>query len=218
MGKQTANMSIEKYQNARNNALKMMTLGLVFLIFLPVGIPVSLIIIPFLAGRAGAKKLPSNWHLTYILTVGGGWAIGLVVGLFVLLSLALGPSLKINIAEPLIFGMMIVFTCGSFTIGVRSTRGLPENIELDEEKWTDEDETGIEVEEDEDLREIALAQETEDEKESVTGKLKSFFGGSKKKAGEAEKEKGKTKKPRKAKSSPKGKPSRVSALASRRRK
>ena len=133
-----ANMSIEKYQNARNRALKIMIGGLVFLIFLPVGIPVSLIIIPFLAGRAGAKELPSNWHLTYILTVGGGWAIGLVVSLFVILSLALGPSLKINVAEPLIFGMMIVFTLGSFTIGVRSTRGLPANIDLNEEKWANE--------------------------------------------------------------------------------
>ena len=202
-------MSVEKYQNARNNALRMMALGLLFLIFLPVGIPVSLIIIPFLAGRAGAKELPSNWHLTYILTVGGGWAIGLVISLFVILSLALGPSLKINVAEPLIFGIILVFTWGSFTIGVRSAKGLPDNIDLDEDKWTGETETDTE---------IALTQETEEEKESVTKKLKSFFGGSKKKTEQSMKEKGKTKKPRKGKSSPKGKPSRVSALASRRRK
>ena len=206
-----ANMSIEKYQNARNNALKMMIGGLVFLIFLPVGIPISLIIIPFLAGRAGAKELPSNWHLTYILTVGGGWAFGLVVSLFMILSLALGPSLKINVAEPLIFGIMIVFTLGSFTIGVRSTRGLPDNIDLDEEKWSDE---GTKTS-DEEQSSMAVPDEP---KESATNKLKSFFGIPKKKIEESKKEKEKTKKPKKKKSPPKGKPSRVSALASRRRK
>ena len=179
-------MSIEKYQNARNSALKMMIGGLVFLIFLPVGIPVSLIIIPFLAGRAGAKELPSNWHLTYILTVGGGWAIGLVVSLFVILSLALGPSLKINVAEPLIFGMMIVFTLGSFTIGVRSTRGLPDNIDLDEEKWANEGTKNS----DEEQSSMAVPDEP---KESATDKLKSFFGSPKKKVEKSKKEKGKTK-------------------------
>ena len=204
-------MSIEKYQNARNNALRMMALGLVFLLFLPVGIPVSLIIIPFLAGRAGAKELPSNWHLTYILTVGGGWAIGLVVSLFIILSLALGPSLKINVAEPLIFGMMIVFTLGSFTIGVRSTRGLPDNVDLDEEKWGDD---GTKTS-DEEQSSMAVPDEP---KKSATDKLKSFFGGPKKEVEESKKEKEKTKKPKRKKSSPKGKPRRVSALASRRRK
>jgi hypothetical protein len=211
-------MSVEKYQKARNNALKMMALGLVFLLFLPVGIPVSLIIIPFLAGRGGAKELPNNWHWTYILTVGGGWAIGLVVGLFALLSLALGPSLKIDVAEPLIFGMMVIFTWGSFTIGVRSAKGLPDNVDLDEEKWAGETETDAEIDEDEDLTEMALPQDTEEEKKSATDKLKSFFGSSTKKIEKPKKGKGKTKKPKKSKKSPKGKPSRVSALASRRRK
>ena len=70
-----------------------MTMGLVFLIFLPIGIPMSLLVIPFLAGRSGAKELPSNWHLTYILTVGGGWSVGLVIILLTLLSIALGLSL-----------------------------------------------------------------------------------------------------------------------------
>ena len=205
-----ANMSIEKYQNARNSALKIMIGGLVFLIFLPVGIPVSLIIIPFLAGRAGAKELPSNWHLTYILTVGGGWAIGLVVSLFVILSLALGPSLKINVAEPLIFGMMIVFTLGSFTIGVRSTRGLPDNVDLDEEKWANE---GTKTSDEQNPMAVP-----DEPKESTTDKLKSFFGGPKKKVEKSKKEKGETRKPKKKKSTPKGKPNRVSALASRRRK
>ena len=211
-------MSVEKYQNARNNALRMMALGLVFLLFLPVGIPVSLIIIPFLAGRSGAKELPNNWHWTYILTVGGGWAIGLVVGLFVLLSLALGPSLKIDVAEPLIFGIMIIFTWGSFTIGVRSAKGLPDNVDMDEEKWAGETDTDVEIDEDEDLTEMALSQDTEEEKESATDKLKSFFGRSTKKTEKPKKGTRKTKKPKKSKKSPKGKPSRVSALANRRRK
>jgi hypothetical protein len=211
-------MSVEKYQNARNSALKMMALGLVFLIFLPVGIPVTLIVIPFLAGRAGAKELPNNWHWTYILTVGGGWAIGLVVGLFVLLSLALGPSLKIDVAEPLILGIMLIFTWGSFTIGVRSAKGLPDNVDLDEEKWASKTETDAEIDEDGDLTEMALPQDAKEGKKSATDKLKSFFGSSTKKTEKPKKRKGKTKKPKKSKKSPKGKPSRVSALASRRRK
>ena len=190
--------------------MKMMALGLVFLIFLPVGIPVTLIVIPFLAGRAGAKELPNNWHWTYILTVGGGWAIGLVVGLFVLLSLALGPSLKIDVAEPLILGIMLIFTWGSFTIGVRSTRGLPDNVDLDEEKWANE---GTKTSDEQNPMAVP-----DEPKESTTDKLKSFFSGPKKKVEEFKKEKGKTKKPEKKKSTPKGKPSRVSALASRRRK
>ena len=211
-------MSVEKYQNARNNALKMMALGLVFLLFLPVGIPVSLIIIPFLAGRSGAKELPNNWHWTYILTVGGGWAIGLVVGLFVLLSLALGPSLKIDVAEPLIFGMMIIFTWGSFTIGVRSAKGLPDNVDMDEGKWAGETDADVEIDEDENLTEMALPQDTEEETKSATDKLKSLFGRSTKKTEKPKKATRKTKKPKKSKKAPKGKPSRVSALASRRRK
>ena len=43
-----------------------------------------------------AKELPKNWHATYIITVGGGWSLGLVATIFVLLSLALGPALRIN--------------------------------------------------------------------------------------------------------------------------
>ena len=188
-----------------------MILGLVFLIFLPVGIPVSLIIIPFLAGRAGAKNLPNNWHWTYILTVGGGWAIGLVLTLFLLLSLALGPSLKINVAEPLIFGMIIVFTWGSFTIGVRSVKGLPDDIDLDEDKWTKDDAETKDVDEDDSLREMALPKDKNKPKETTAEKLKSLFGKPKKDS--SDKKEKKTKQ-----SKPKGKPSRVSALASRRRK
>ena len=187
-----------------------MILGLVFLIFLPVGIPVSLIIIPFLAGRAGAKNLPNNWHWTYILTVGGGWAIGIVLSLFLLLSLALGPSLKINIAEPLIFGMIIVFTWGSFTIGVRSVKGLPDDIDLDEGKWSKD------VNEDDNKGEMALHNDEKKPKKTATDKLKSLFGKAKSNAVDKKENKPKAKKTKKSKS--KGKPSRVSALASRRRK
>ena len=183
-----------------------MILGLVFLIFLPVGIPVSLIIIPFLAGRAGAKNLPNNWHWTYILTVGGGGAIGIVLSLFLLLSLALGPSLKINIAEPLIFGMIIVFTWGSFTIGVRSVKGLPDDIDLDEDKWTKDV--------DENNEEMAIHNEKKKPKKTATERLKSLFGKPKSNTVDKKENTPKTKKTKKSKS----KPSRVSALASRRRK
>ena len=92
-------MSVHEYIKARNQALKTMTLGLIFLVFLPLGIPLSLIIIPFIAGRNGAKDLDNNWHLTYILTVGGGWSLGLVLSLIALLSIALGPALRINLVE-----------------------------------------------------------------------------------------------------------------------
>ena len=198
-------MSVQKYQKARNSALKMMVLGLIFLIFLPVGIPISLIIIPFLAGRSGAKDLPNNWHWTYILTVGGGWAIGLVLSLFILLSLALGPSLKINVAEPLIFGMIIVFTWGSFTIGVRSVKGLPDDIDLDEDKWAND------MNEDDKRREMALPNDEEKPTKTATDKLKSMFGIQKNYDADKVEKKPKTNKT-------KGKPRRVSALASRRRK
>jgi hypothetical protein len=209
-------MSVLKYQKARNSALRMMILGLIFLIFLPVGIPVSLIIIPFLAGRAGAKDLPNNWHWTYILTVGGGWAIGLVLSLFLLLSLALGPSLKINVAEPLIFGIIIVFTWGSFTIGVRSVKGLPDDVDLDEDKWAKGENETKDVDEDDDLRGMALSKNEDKPKTTATEKLKSLFGRSTSNTSNKKEEKDKTKKSKK--STPKGKPSRVSALASRRRK
>jgi hypothetical protein len=107
--------------------------------------------------------------------------------------------------------MMIVFTLGSFTIGVRSTRGLPDNVDLNEEKWANE---GTKTS-DEEQSSMAVPDEP---KESATDKLKSFFGGPKKKVEKSKKEKGETRKPKKKKSTPKGKPSRVSALASRRRK
>jgi hypothetical protein len=132
-------MSLENYYEARNRALRTMTLGLIFLIFLPIGIPVSLIIIPFIAGKNGASTLSKDWHWTYIITVGGGWSLGLVATIFILLSLALGPSLQINIAEPLIFAILIIFTWLSFAIGVRSSKVMAPSIGPYEQEWEDEE-------------------------------------------------------------------------------
>ena len=82
---------------------------------------------------------------------------------------------------------------------------------MNEEKWANE---GTKTS-DEEQSSMAVPDEP---KESATGKLKSFFGGPKKKLEKSKKEKGETRKPKKKKSTPKGKPSRVSALANRRRK
>tara|TARA_B100002052_G_C15590814_1_gene466564 strand:- start:59 stop:646 length:588 start_codon:yes stop_codon:yes gene_type:complete len=133
-------MSVHEYIKARNQALKSMTLGLIFLVFLPLGIPLSLIIIPFIAGRNGAKDLDSNWHVTYILTVGGGWSLGLVVIIITLLSIALGPALRINLVEIVIFSLLIVFTWGSFTIGVKSSNPSKTNHDRPyEDEWEEEE-------------------------------------------------------------------------------
>ena len=206
-----AKMSVENYNIARNKALKSMTLGLIFLLFLPVGIPVSLIIIPFLAGRNGARELPNNWHLTYVLTVGGGWSIGLVVCLILLLSIALGPALRINVAETIIFIFMILFTWASFAIGVQSSR-IVNAIDLNrpyEKEWKDEET---------EISELAVPEdENPDNNVSSFQKVKNFIQGSKTQENNPS-EKRETKKNTKAKKSPKGKASRVSALASRRRK
>ena len=202
-----------------------MTMGLVFLIFLPLGIPMSLIIIPFLAGRNGARDLPNNWHLTYILTVGGGWSIGLVVTFLALLSIALGPALRINIAEIVIFASIILFTWASFTIGVTSSKiNTANNKDKPYEKeWNDEeateDVTGIskDITEDEDLRGMALT--SEEKNISNFQKMKEFLGGS---GDENNNNKNLPKGNKNAKKTMKkaknGKASRVSALANRRRK
>lgn len=199
-------MSVENYNIARNKALKSMTLGLIFLLFLPVGIPISLIIIPFLAGRNGARELPNNWHLTYILTVGGGWSIGLVVCLILLLSIAIGPALRINIAETIIFIVMILFTWSSFAIGVQSSK-IVNAIDINrpyEKEWKDEGK---------DISELAVTEEeNRDSTISNFQKVKNFMQGN------DTSEKRETKKDTKPKKAPKGKASRVSALASRRRK
>ena len=220
-------MSVHEYNLARNKALKTMTMGLVFLIFLPIGIPMSLLVVPFLAGRNGARDLPSNWHLTYILTVGGGWSVGLVITLIVLLSIALGPALRINIAEIVIFASIILFTWASFTIGVTSSKIKNTNTERPyESEWEKEDSEEEKNQEpnsseikndskDGNLRTMALHKDDQKSKSSFQ-KMKDFLG--------TEKEEKETKKSKKeitenkSKKTTKGKESRVSALANRRRK
>ena len=204
-----------------------MTMGLVFLIFLPIGIPMSLLVIPFLAGRNGARDLPSNWHLTYILTVGGGWSVGLVITLIALLSIALGPALRINVAEIVIFASIILFTWASFTIGVTSSKIKNINNERPyESEWKNEEteeqnklETKSEESkndsEDENLRTMAVHNDKR-KSESSFQRMKDFLGNT-----NEEKETNETKKKTnetKSKKSKKGKTSRVSALANRRRK
>jgi len=117
----------------------MMAVGLIFLLFLPIGIPLSLIIIPFLAGRAGAKELPKDWHTTFIITVGGGCSLGLVFILYMLLSLSLGPALKIGITEPVMLGIVVVLIWGSFFIGVRNSMGAKSEAQINEEEWEQEE-------------------------------------------------------------------------------
>ena len=192
-------MSVKKYNEARTSALKILLFGLVFLLFLPVGVPVSLIIFPFLAGRIGAKELPKNWHTTYIITVGGGWSLGLVATIFVLLSLALGPALRINTVEPIIFGLLITLNWISFAIGVNSSKGSIQDVDIYQTEWEEEDSSNQETE-------MAVNQEKE---VSASEKLKEFYKTSKK-ADAEKKEKQQNKK--------KNLSSRVGALASRRRK
>ena len=203
-----------------------MTMGLVFLIFLPIGIPMSLLVIPFLAGRNGARDLPSNWHLTYILTVGGGWSVGLVITLIALLSIALGPALRINIAEIVIFASIILFTWASFTIGVTSSKIKNTNAERPyESEWEKEDSDEQKSQEpnssetkndskDGNLRTMALHKDEQKSKSSFQ-KMKDFLGTEKE---EKETTKSKESKKNKSKKTTKGKESRVSALANRRRK
>ena len=192
-------MSVKKYNEARTSALKILLFGLVFLLFLPVGVPVSLIIFPFLAGRIGAKELPKNWHTTYIITVGGGWSLGLVATIFVLLSLALGPALRINTVEPIIFGLLITLNWISFAIGVNSSKGSIQDVDIYQTEWEEEDPSDEEAE-------MAVTQKKE---VSASEKLKEFYKTSKK-ADAEKKEKQQNKKRTLS--------SRVGALASRRRK
>ena len=219
-------MSLENYYEARNRALQTMTFGLIFLIFLPIGIPVSLIIIPFLAGKNGAAKLPKDWHLTYIITVGGGWALGLVASIFILLSLALGPSLQINVAEPIIFAILIVFTWLSFTIGVRSAKNISQPLSPYEQEWEEEDAISKSVVNNKtdtdgekpktrkNKRILAIPSEEENKQNTdMFSKVKNFIKGSEKKKPTntiSEKNDNNKATPSKA--------SRVSALATRRRK
>ena len=132
-------MTLEKYYSARNSAVKTMAFGLIFLFFLPIGIPLSLIIIPFLAGRSGAKELPRDWHSTFVITVGGSCSLGLVFALYTILSLSLGPALKIGITEPLILGVVAALIWGSFFIGVRNSTELKNEVQINEEEWDKEE-------------------------------------------------------------------------------
>ncbi len=214
-------MSLENYYEARNRALRTMAFGLVFLIFLPIGIPVSLIIIPFIAGKNGASKLPKDWHLTYIITVGGGWSLGLVTTIFILLSLALGPSLQINIAEPIIFSILLLSTWLSFTIGVRSAKNTKEIRGIYEQEWEEEDaldsekeKTNKSIKSKKNKRVIAIPNDNENNQNTdMFSKVKKFIKGPNKKV--TAKEDGKQNKNSDTSTT---KASRVSALASRRRK
>ena len=214
-------MSLENYYEARNRALRTMAFGLVFLIFLPIGIPVSLIIIPFIAGKNGASKLPKDWHLTYIITVGGGWSLGLVTSIFILLSLALGPSLQINIAEPIIFSILLLSTWLSFTIGVRSAKNTKEIRGIYEQEWEEEDaldnekeKTNKSIKSKKNKRVIAIPNDNENNQNTdMFSKVKKFIKGPNKKV--TAKEDGKQNKNIDTSTT---KASRVSALASRRRK
>ena len=150
-------MTLENYYSARNSAVKTMAAGLVFLLFLPVGIPLSLIIIPFLAGRYGAKDLPRDWHTTFVITVGGGCSLGFVFLLYFILSFSLGPALRIGIAEPIILGIIVTLIWGSFFIGVRNSTGVKSEIQLNEEEWNREEEIDTSKEK------IAIPEEVKDE-------------------------------------------------------
>ena len=160
-------MTLENYYSARNSAVKTMGFGLIFLFFLPIGVPLSLIIIPFLAGRSGANELPKDWHSTFIITVGGGCSLGLVFSLYLILSLSLGPSLKIGIAEPIILAIVAALIWVSFFIGVRNSTELKSEVQINEEEWDRE-----EQEDENDSEEmIAIAKESETfEKENVSPK------------------------------------------------
>jgi len=159
-------MTLENYYSARNSAMKTMAAGLVFLLFLPVGIPLSLIIIPFLAGRYGAKDLPKDWHTTFIITVGGGCSLGFVFLFYFILSFSLGPALRIGITEPIILGIIVTLIWGSFFIGVRNSTGVKSEIQLNEDEWNREEEINTSKEE------IAIPEEVK-AKEIRGKKLKS---------------------------------------------
>ena len=160
-------MTLEKYYSARNSAVKTMAFGLIFLFFLPIGIPLSLIIIPFLAGRSGAKELPRDWHSTFVITVGGSCSLGLVFALYMILSLSLGPALKIGITEPLILGVVAALIWGSFFIGVRNSSEMKNEVQINEEEWDKEEQEETSKEK------IAIPEESKTfEKEDVAPETK----------------------------------------------
>ena len=157
-------MTLENYYSARNSAVKTMALGLIFLLFLPIGIPLSLIIIPFLAGRSGAKELPKDWHTTFIITVGGGCSLGLVFILYMLLSLSLGPALKLGITEPVMLGIVVTLIWGSFFIGVRNSIGAKSETQINEEEWEEEEKVKKVQEDVSEKNSIAISEEVKPNK------------------------------------------------------
>ena len=108
-----------------------MALGLLFLVILPLGIPLALVVAPFLAGRAGAQQLPRNWHAFFVLTIGFGWAVALLLALLLGLSRLAGPSFALGTIEPILLLLMLAAVTGSFALGVRSAPGLGERVALD---------------------------------------------------------------------------------------
>ena len=159
----TCHMTLENYYSARNSAVKRIAAGLVFLLFLPVGIPLSLIIIPFLAGRYGTKELPRDWHTTFVITVGGGCSLGFVFLLYFILSFSLGPALRIGITEPIILGMIVTLIWGSFFLGARNSTGIKSEIQLNEDEWDREE--GMAIPEEVKSKEIRVKEAAKPEKD-----------------------------------------------------
>ncbi|MDP7136682.1 MAG: hypothetical protein QF678_05495 [Candidatus Poseidoniia archaeon] len=120
-----------EYSVAARQALATMAAGLLFLVILPLGIPLALVVAPFLAGRAGAQQLPRNWHAFFVLTVGFGWAVALLLALLLGLSRLAGPSFALGTIEPILLLLMLAAVTGSFALGVRSAPGLGERVALD---------------------------------------------------------------------------------------
>ncbi len=124
-------MTPPEYSVAARQALATMAAGLLFLVILPLGIPLALVVAPFLAGRAGAQQLPRNWHAFFVLTVGFGWAVALLLALLLGLSRLAGPSFALGTIEPILLLLMLASVTGSFALGVRSAPGLGERVALD---------------------------------------------------------------------------------------
>ena len=79
-----------------------------------------------------------DWHSTFVITVGGSCSLGLVFALYMILSLSLGPALKIGITEPLILSVVAALIWGSFFIGVRNSSELKNEVQINEEEWDKE--------------------------------------------------------------------------------
>ena len=120
-----------EYSVASRQALATMAMGLLFLVILPLGIPLALVVAPFLAGRSGAQQLPRNWHAFFVLPIGFGWAVALLLVLLLGLSQLAGPSFALGTIEPVLLFLMLASVTGSFALGVRSAPGLGERVTLD---------------------------------------------------------------------------------------